>query len=112
MRKVALINALEPGLRALPKQALAAKTGEFRGRLASGESLDALLPEAFAVVREAATRVLGMRHYDVQLVCYSFFDCPPRMPAACAMLCHHVSCQYPLQLTDIGTVLMRRKAKE
>ena len=68
MRKVALINALEPGLRALPDQALAAKTGEFRGRLARGESLDALLPEAFAVVREAATRVLGMRHYDVQLV--------------------------------------------
>lgn len=68
MRKVALINSLEPGLRALPDQALAAKTGEFRGRLARGEPLDAVLPEAFAAVREAATRVLGMRHYDVQLV--------------------------------------------
>ena len=77
MRKVALINALEAGMRALPDEALAARTGELRGRLARGESLDALLPEAFALVREAATRVLGMRHYDVQLVGRLFWHTLP-----------------------------------
>ncbi len=61
-------NALEEGARALSDEALKAKTEEFRGRLAKGESLDALMPEAFAVVREAGRRVLGMRHFDVQLI--------------------------------------------
>ena len=55
-------------MKALPDEALAAKTGEFRGRLRKEETLDDLLPEAFAVVREASRRVLNMRHYDVQLV--------------------------------------------
>ncbi len=62
------INALEPELQRLDDDALRARTGEFRGRLERGESPDDLLLEAFAVVREAAVRVLGQRHYDVQLV--------------------------------------------
>ncbi|HNQ04961.1 MAG TPA: preprotein translocase subunit SecA [Thiobacillaceae bacterium] len=65
---VAKINALEPAIQQLSDEALRAKTGEFRERLARGETLDALLPEAFAVVREAAVRVHGMRHFDVQLI--------------------------------------------
>jgi preprotein translocase subunit SecA len=62
------INALESGLLSLSDQELAAKTTEFRQRLEQGASIDDLLPEAFAVVREAARRVLGMRHFDMQLV--------------------------------------------
>ncbi len=62
------INDLEPSIAALSDEALAAKTAEFKQRHAQGESLDALLPEAFAVVREAGKRVMGMRHYDVQLI--------------------------------------------
>ena len=67
-RKVAVINKLEPEIKALSDEQLKAKTAEFRQRLADGASLDSLLPEAFAVVREASFRVLGMRHFDVQLV--------------------------------------------
>ena len=62
------INALESQMRKLKDQELAAKTAEFRERLSRGESLDELLPEAFAVVRETGRRVLGMRHFDVQLM--------------------------------------------
>jgi preprotein translocase subunit SecA len=62
------ISALEPEVHALDDAALKAKTGEFRQRLANGEDLDDLLIDAFAVVREAGTRVLGQRHYDVQLI--------------------------------------------
>ena len=62
------INSHEPEVQKLDDAALAAKTVVFRERLAKGESLDSLLPEAFAVVREASQRVLGMRPYDVQLV--------------------------------------------
>ena len=62
------INALEPEIAALSDDALRAKTGEFRNRLEQGESPDDLLIESFAVVREAASRVLGQRHYDVQLI--------------------------------------------
>ncbi|WP_457572732.1 preprotein translocase subunit SecA [Desulfolithobacter sp.] len=65
---VARINDLEPSVEPLSDEALAAKTVEFRERIAKGEPLDDLLPEAFAVVREAAKRVLGERHYDVQLI--------------------------------------------
>ncbi len=69
MRKVAdRINALEPLISVLSDAELHAKTGEFRNRLANGEELDALLPEAFAVVREASKRTLDMRHFDVQLI--------------------------------------------
>jgi preprotein translocase subunit SecA len=67
-RRVPAINALEPTMQALSDDALAAKTQEFRARLVEGATLDSLLPEAFAVVREASRRVLGMRHFDVQLV--------------------------------------------
>ena len=67
-RNVERINEFEPSIAALSDQALKAKTGEFRERLAKGETLDDLLPEAFAVVREAAKRTLSMRHFDVQLV--------------------------------------------
>jgi preprotein translocase subunit SecA len=67
-RRVPAINALEPATAALTDQALAAKTDEFRARLAKGETLDDILPEAFAVVREAAKRTLGQRHFDVQLL--------------------------------------------
>jgi len=65
---VARINELEKSMSALTDEQLAGKTVEFRQRLANGEALDGLLPEAFAVVREAGKRVLGMRHFDVQLV--------------------------------------------
>ncbi|WOJ94945.1 preprotein translocase subunit SecA [Congregibacter variabilis] len=69
MRKVVRqINALEEGMQALDDQALAAKTGEFRERLSAGETLDKMLPEAFAVAREAGKRVMAMRHFDVQLI--------------------------------------------
>jgi preprotein translocase subunit SecA len=62
------INALEAGISALSDEALRGKTAEFKARVAAGETLDALLPEAFAVVREASIRTLGMRHFDVQMV--------------------------------------------
>ena len=62
------INALEPSIASLSDDQLRAKTGEFRARLANGETLDDLLPEAFAVVREAGRRTLNMRHFDVQLI--------------------------------------------
>ena len=62
------INNLEPSIKALSDDELKAKTEEFKERIKKGESLDAILPEAFAVVREASLRVLGMRHYDVQLI--------------------------------------------
>ena len=67
-RRVAQINKLEPELKKLTDDQLKAKTQEFRDRLQKGETLDDLLPEAFAVVREASTRVLGMRHFDVQMI--------------------------------------------
>ena len=67
-KTVQKINALEPDFEALSDEQLAAKTVEFRQRHQDGESLDALLPEAFATVREAGRRVLGMRHFDVQLI--------------------------------------------
>ena len=67
-RKVAQINALEPKFEALTDAELQAKTEEFRQRFAKGETLDALLPEAFAVCREASKRVMKMRHFDVQLI--------------------------------------------
>src|SRR5690242_2296665 len=67
-RQVARINALEPELQKLDDAQLRGKTDEFKARIAQGESLDKLLPEAFAVVREASRRVLGLRHYDVQLI--------------------------------------------
>lgn len=66
--RTAKITALEPAMQALSDEQLRAKTAEFRERIAKGASLDDLLEEAFAVVREAARRVLGQRHYDVQLV--------------------------------------------
>jgi preprotein translocase subunit SecA len=67
-KTVRVINALEPQIHALSDEALQAKTQEFRDRLAGGATLDELLPEAFAVVREASQRVLHMRHFDVQLI--------------------------------------------
>ena len=65
---VAQVNALEPDIKALSDEQLRNKTDEFRARLKQGETLDELLPEAFAVVREAGRRVLNMRHFDVQLI--------------------------------------------
>ncbi len=67
-RVVERINALEPQMEALSDEELRAQTARFRERLDQGESLDDLLPEAFATVREAGRRVLGMRHFDVQLI--------------------------------------------
>ena len=67
-QKVEIINGLEATVAALDDEALKAKTDEFKGRYAEGASLDELLPEAFAVVREAGKRVLKMRHFDVQLI--------------------------------------------
>src|SRR3989344_3888564 len=65
---VAKINVLEKAVKVLPDEAFAVKTGELKKRVADGESLDALLPEAFALAREAARRTLGERHFDVQLL--------------------------------------------
>ena len=67
-QQVAKINALEPSLKSLTDEQLKAKTPEFEQRIQQGESLENLLPEAFAVCREASIRVLGMRHFDVQLI--------------------------------------------
>ena len=67
-QEVARINALEEGMKALSDEALAGKTAEFKKRVVDGASLDSILPEAFAVCREASRRVLGMRHFDVQLI--------------------------------------------
>ncbi|MFW5437755.1 preprotein translocase subunit SecA [Paenibacillus apiarius] len=68
MKTVELINGMEPEFEKLSDDQLRAKTDEFRERLEKGDTLDQLLPEAFATVREAAKRTLGMRHYDVQLL--------------------------------------------
>ncbi|MGD2008053.1 MAG: preprotein translocase subunit SecA, partial [Cellvibrionales bacterium] len=69
LRKIVVrINALEESYEALGDAELAAKTEEFRGRLTAGAGLDELLPEAFAAVREAGRRALGMRHFDVQMI--------------------------------------------
>jgi preprotein translocase subunit SecA len=69
MRKIVTkINALEEGLKALNDAELRAQTGILRERLAQGETLDQVLPDAFAVVRETASRVMGMRHFDVQMI--------------------------------------------
>lgn len=69
MRKVVeQINRMEPDMEKLSDDELKAKTNEFRARLEKGESLESLIPEAFAVVREASKRVFGMRHFDVQLL--------------------------------------------
>ena len=67
-RRVPQINALEPAIAALDDSSLAARTDVFKERLADGAGLDEILPEAFSVVREAARRVLGQRHFDVQLI--------------------------------------------
>ncbi len=67
-KEVDAINAFEPALQSLSDEQLAAKTEEFKARLAKGDTLDSLLPEAFAVAREAGKRALGMRHFDVQLI--------------------------------------------
>ena len=65
---VEVINELEPSIKALSDDELAAKTTEFKARLEKGETIDELLPEVFAVAREASWRVLQMRHFDVQLI--------------------------------------------
>ena len=67
-RTIATINALEPQIKALSDEELRAQTAKFREQLANGKSLDDILPEAFATVREASIRTLGMRHFDVQMV--------------------------------------------
>lgn len=67
-QKVKEINALEPAMQALSDDQLRAKTEEFKERFKQGESLEKLLPEAFAVVREGSVRILGMRHFDVQMI--------------------------------------------
>ena len=67
-KTVLKINAFEESLQSLDDAGLKAKTAEFKQRHEKGESLDALLPEAFAVVREASRRALGLRHFDVQMI--------------------------------------------
>ena len=67
-KTVRQINALEPQIQALTDAELPAQTAKFREQLAGGKTLDDILPEAFATVREASVRVLGMRHFDVQMV--------------------------------------------
>jgi len=65
---VTRINALEPEMEALNDEGLKGKTQEFRTRLEQGETVEQILPEAFAALREASKRVMGMRHFDVQLI--------------------------------------------
>ena len=65
---VARINSMEPEYEKLSDDALRAKTQEFKDRVAKGESLDSILPEAFAVVREGSKRIMKMRHFDVQML--------------------------------------------
>ena len=65
---VVAVDALEDEIKALSDDQLIAKTPELKGKLANGSTLDEILPEAFAVVREASMRVLGMRHFDVQII--------------------------------------------
>src|SRR5581483_6436049 len=67
-KTVAHINEFEPKMQALSDEQLAGKTAEFRSRLGQGETLQSLLPEAFAALREASLRTLKMRHFDVQLI--------------------------------------------
>ena len=67
-KQVERINQLEADFESLSDEQVKAKTEEFKQRLEQGESLDSLLPEAFAAVREASKRTLGMRHFDVQLI--------------------------------------------
>lgn len=67
-KTVLAINAFEPVMQRLTDEQLAAKTNEFKSRLSQGETLDQILPEAFAVVREVSTRTLGLRHFDVQMI--------------------------------------------
>ncbi len=67
-KAVARINAMEPEYEKLSDDALRAKTQEFKDRVAKGESLDWILPEAFAVVREGSKRIMKMRHFDVQML--------------------------------------------
>ena len=67
-KKVAIVNSFEPKIKALSDAELVAKTSEFKKRLQNGETVDDILPEAFSVCREASSRVLGMRHYDVQMM--------------------------------------------
>ncbi|MBV9056162.1 MAG: preprotein translocase subunit SecA, partial [Candidatus Eremiobacteraeota bacterium] len=67
-RTARAVNALESAMSALSDSELRAKTDEFKTRLAEGESLDAMLPETFAAVREASRRTVGMRHFDVQIM--------------------------------------------
>src|SRR3954453_4648632 len=67
-QRVGAVSELEPEMEKLSDGALSAKTDEFRERLGQGETLEALLPEAFAVVREASKRTLGMRPFDVQIM--------------------------------------------
>ncbi len=69
---VTRINKFEPDLEVLSDEELAAKTQEFRQRFEKGETLDDLLPEAFAAVREAGRRALNMRHFDVQMIGHCF----------------------------------------
>ena len=68
LKTVQIVNSLEEQMVALTDEQLRAKTEEFKARIAKGETLDQLLPEAFAVCREAGKRVMGMRHFDVQLI--------------------------------------------
>ena len=68
LKTVSIVNAFEEKMVALSDEQLRGKTAEFKERLAKGETLDQLLPEAFAVAREAGKRVMGMRHFDVQLI--------------------------------------------
>lgn len=72
MPTVEKINSLEESISKLSDTELRAKTIEFKKRLENGETLEDLLPEAFAVVREASKRVLGMRHFDVQLIRWNY----------------------------------------
>ena len=68
-RKIVVkINGMEEAMKALPDEALREKTKEFKEKIADGATLESILPEAFAVCREASRRVLGMRHFDVQLI--------------------------------------------
>ena len=93
---VDVINGHEKALESLSDDALAGHTGKFKERLANGESLDDMLPEAFAVVREASRRVLGMRHFDVQMIggiCRTASTEADEFLAFCLSLIHRGRCR-------------------
>ena len=100
LTRVQAINALEPTYAALSDAQLRAKTDEFKAALAAGKTLDDILPEAFATVREAARRTLGQRHFDVQLMGGAQAASPPAASASARTVIVRMPIFSPLPIAD------------